>query len=862
MALSGDERMRGLEATIRRRDAALAAVSYAASKFLINADWDRDIQDVLARLGSAVEASRVYLFEGDHGSRGALCVRLRHAWVAEHVHPEREIPRMQEIDLAAAGLGRWKALERGDVIHGPLQSLLPSEQAYFASLGIRSIAAVPVVAANNWWGYLGFADDVNDREWSSSVLEALQAAAATLGAAIYRGFAEHRLTESEVRYRQLSDAAFEGVFIHDQGVVLECNSAIERLLRYEPGELIGKQMLDVVATPESRPIIIQRMYERSSDRYEVVVKRKDGTLMTGEITGRDTMYKGRLARVTTVHDVTDHKKTEEMIRRRERQLADAQTIAHVGSWDWEIATNELTGSDELYRIYGFEPDSRLAPGLILERVHPEDVDVVRATIDAAVMHGTPFSLEHRIVRPGDDVRYFHVEGRVVRDDNGRPLRIHGTGQDITDRHEAEFIARRLTEEHAARVAAEAAERRAAFLAEASHVLGASFDYKTTLMTLTRLVVPELADYCTVDILDRDGTSKRVGAAHVDPSKEHLLWDVTRWVRPGQPMIEHLRRALIDGRTTLIPEFTDAMITPLLIDEEHATIVWQIPPRSVVAVPLKVSGKVIGAMVVYMSESDRRYGPQDVSHIEELAQRAALAVENARLFQEAEQATGARDRMLGVVAHDLRNPLHTILMATNSLDEGLEPGSMPQRQVAMVNRAGERMNRLIQDLLDVQQMDSGRLEIELRPVPARALLVDAHEMLRPLAEKDGLSLTLDVARPLPVIQADAHRVQQVLSNLVGNAIKFTPKGGSILLRGDELPGEVRFQVADTGPGIAADQLPHVFGQFWQASRTDRRGIGLGLAIAKGIVESHQGQIWVESVLGQGTTFFFTLPVNAS
>jgi signal transduction histidine kinase len=180
---------------------------------------------------------------------------------------------------------------------------------------------------------------------------------------------------------------------------------------------------------------------------------------------------------------------------------------------------------------------------------------------------------------------------------------------------------------------------------------------------------------------------------------------------------------------------------------------------------------------------------------------------------------------------------------------------------MVNRAGERMSRLIQDLLDVQRMDSGRLEIERRPVSARALLVDAHEMLRPLAEKEGISLTLAVPPELPTISADPNRLHQVLGNLVGNAIKFTPKHGSILLRGEEVEGEVRIEVSDTGPGISADQLPHVFGQFWQASRTDRRGIGLGLAIAKGIVESHDGRIWVESVLGEGSSFFFTVPVDA-
>jgi PAS domain S-box-containing protein len=858
-ALTGDERMRGLEATIRRRDAVLAAVSHAATRFLLHVDWDQDIRDVLARLGSAAEASRVYLFEGIHGEGRALRVRLRNEWVAAQVRPMGDLPELQEIDLAAVGLRRWEVLERGDVIHGPLDSMPATEREYFARLGIRSIAAVPVLAANSWWGYLAFTDDVYDREWSASVLEALQAAAATLGAAIYRGQAEERLTESEARYRQLSEAAFEGVFIHEQGIMLEYNDAISRLFGYDAEELLGKNIIDLGATPESRNIIIERMRARSTERYEVVVTRKDGTLITVEITARDTMYKGRPARVTTVHDVTEHKKTEAMIRRRERQLAEAQAIAHVGSWDWVIASNKLTGSEELYRIYGFESAVPLRAGAILERVHPDDIDVVRAALDGATRDGTPFSVEHRIVRPGNDVRYFHVEGRVELDGAGVPVRMYGTGQDVTERHEAEVVERHLAEEQARRAAAEIAERKAAFLAEASQVLGASFDYQTTLMSLTRLVVPDLADYCTIDILGREGGFERVGVAHVNRQKEQLLWDIVRYVRPGTRMVEHLHKALVDGENTFVPEINDAMLDAAQIDEAHGKILAQIRPKSLIAVPLKASGKIVGAMSVYMSESDRRYVPQDVDHLEELARRAALAVENARLFQEAEQATAARDQMLGVVAHDLRNPLQTILTASHLLDEGLAPGSLPQRQVAMVNRAGERMNRLIQDLLDVQRVAGGQLEVDLRPVSAHSMLLDAHEMLRPLAEKEGLSLTIDVVSVSATVTADQNRVQQVLSNLVGNAIKFTPKGGSILLRGEDTTDEVLFQVADTGAGIAADQLPHVFGQFWQASRTDRRGIGLGLAIAKGIVESHGGRIWVESALGLGSSFFFTLPI---
>src|SRR5688572_9378825 len=196
--------VRGLEATIRRRDAVLAAVSYAAAHFLGPADWDRDVREVLGRLGSAAEVSRVYLYEAYRDDHDALRARMCHEWVAAGASTLADHPAMRDIEVASVGLTRWGALRRGDVIHGPLAALLPSERAYFASLGIRSIATMPVFAGETQWGFAGFADDVDDREWSRSVLEALQAAAATLGAAIYRKHTEEQLRQSEERYRRLT----------------------------------------------------------------------------------------------------------------------------------------------------------------------------------------------------------------------------------------------------------------------------------------------------------------------------------------------------------------------------------------------------------------------------------------------------------------------------------------------------------------------------------------------------------------------------------------------------------------------------------------------------------------------------------
>ena len=239
----------------------------------------------------------------------------------------------------------------------------------------------------------------------------------------------------------------------------------------------------------------------------------------------------------------------------------------------------------------------------------------------------------------------------------------------------------------------------------------------------------------------------------------------------------------------------------------------------------------------------------------------------RMYEEARQSVEAREEVLKIVSHDLRNPLGTIAMSTQFLLE--EPGlpeAMRVKQLKAIKRAGERMNRLIQDLLNVARMEAGRLVVEPRRIEVSAIVAEALEQLRPLAADKGIVLSGEAVpdetgAPLPAVHADVDRVLQVISNLVGNAIKFTPSGGRVTIRAERAFGlaeKVRLSVSDTGSGIPPDQLPHIFGRFWQANKADRRGIGLGLAIAKGIVEAHGETIWVESRVGEGTTFYFTLP----
>jgi PAS domain S-box-containing protein len=515
----------------------------------------------------------------------------------------------------------------------------------------------------------------------------------------------------------------------------------------------------------------------------------------------------------------------------------------------------LDANPSIARIFGYELSEVIGRNVLEFVPDPEEQNRVRENMRADV--GGPYEINARR-RDGSMIaieviaRSAPYQGRLVR---------VATIRDITERKKLEAQTRELMREQAARAEAEAAQERSAFLAEASKVLGTSFDYHTTLEQLARLAVPRIADYCVVDVVEGDAGFERLGVAHVDPAKEMLLRQETHFAAGVVSRDHPVVRVITEAKPWLVREVDPTVVHASALNETHLRILEDVAPRSLMSVPLVASGRVLGALTLVASESGRRYGDDDLALAEELARRAALAVDNARLFSEAQQATRARDEMLAVVAHDLRNPLNTMSMSASLLLESVTASerAIEHKQLTIMRRAAERMSRLIQDLLDVKRIEQGRLSVDPRPEVLATMIRDAVEILRPLAAAQALTLESEIPDELPRVLADPARIQQVLSNLVGNAIKFTPRGGSITLRARPDGSEVCITVIDTGSGIPADQLPHIFGRFWQGKRTDKRGIGLGLAIARGIVEAHQGRIWVESRVGEGSAFYFTVPV---
>lgn len=393
-----------------------------------------------------------------------------------------------------------------------------------------------------------------------------------------------------------------------------------------------------------------------------------------------------------------------------------------------------------------------------------------------------------------------------------------------------------------------------FLVEAASVLASSLDYEETLAAVAQLAVRSLADFCVIDVV-QDGEIRRLQATHADPDKAALMRELLEFpLDRGRP---HLSLEALDkGTPLLVPEVTEAMLESVTQGPEHRRVLKALQPRSLIVLPMIARERVIGVMLCV--SSSRSYEEDDLALAERLARLASLEVENAEHHRDLQRALRERDRVLGVVAHDLRNPLNVIAMSAELLRDLPLSEERRVRQLGVILDSATRMDRLIQDLLDVARMEGDRLQLRRQSHDPEVLAREAVDLNAARAADKSLHLNVASTGLAPPVWADRDRILRVLSNLIENAVKFTAEGGRIEVRVEEAEQGARFTVADTGLGIASDELPHLFKPFWQARGGSGEGAGLGLAIARGIVEAHGGRIWAESVPGEGSTFHFTIP----
>jgi PAS domain S-box-containing protein len=400
-----------------------------------------------------------------------------------------------------------------------------------------------------------------------------------------------------------------------------------------------------------------------------------------------------------------------------------------------------------------------------------------------------------------------------------------------------------------------------FLGRVSDLLASSLDYRTTAQSIASLCAGSQADYCIVHV-EEGGRIHALGSAHAQPARQEIVRGMMRRF-PVDPEGHHpVMRTLRTGDAQLLPEVDEAVLADMAQGDEHLEMLRDLGLASMLVVPLQARGRTVGALTLARTAGGAPpYGPDDVEPARELARRAALAVDNARLYEEARQAAGARDEVLAVVSHDLRNPLHAVLLASTVLEDFSAPEQWTDRdrqQLRVIRRSAEQMTGLIQDLVEVIAMETGAPALHRERLAAAPLPAGVAELFQAQADEKGVRLLCESDPDLPLVEADRGRLLQVFSNLVGNALKFTPRGGTVTLRAAASDGAVRFSISDTGPGMPPEHLAHVFDRFWRARKGERGGLGLGLAIARGIVEAHGGRIWAESTVGEGSTFHFTVP----
>ena len=506
-----------------------------------------------------------------------------------------------------------------------------------------------------------------------------------------------------------------------------------------------------------------------------------------------------------------------------------------------------------------------------EGVHADDLERYLDTYMTAFGARRPFRMDYRLRRHDGEYRWMLDSGVPRFGADGAFVGYVGSSFDITEIKQAEAERSALLDrERAARRALERAHRRAAFLVDTTTRLSATLEYETVLATVTRLAVPELADWCLTHVIEADGSVRCAAVAHADPGAEPLARELLQ-TAPALHRCQPVRDVLATGQAAFLPDPLPERAVEAAGNGDQARLLERLDARALIVVPLIARGRTLGTMT-FVASGARRFETSDLAQAEDLARRAALAADNARLYQEAQQAIAeareavqAREAFLARASHELRTPLTSALGTIRMLRKSADSLAEPARSLLDVaNRNLGAMADLINDLLDVSKLASEREPLVRSRVELSTAVAESLEVVAAQAREKGVALRAAVPSGL-ALQADPRKLEQVLVNLLANGVKFTPAGGEVWVEARQDDSEhVVIRVCDTGEGIAQTDLETIFEPFVQAGpREPRRprGTGLGLTICRQIVTQHGGAIWAESDgPGRGSAFVVRLPAT--
>jgi PAS domain S-box-containing protein len=812
------------EEALSRRDAVLQAIGFAAERFLKSDDWAAALPDVLERLGTASSAGRVYVFENVPLEDGRLGMRLYRQWFGSGT---AEVGGGVTTLAYDDGFERWRSvLSGGRELHGLTRDFPEHERPHLEGEGVLSQIVVPVSVGDDWWGFIGFDDYATERVWPAAEVEALKAAADTLGAAIGRTRAEHQRREEQAARQQLElrtsavlASALEAIVTMDErGRIVDFNPAAERMFGYALEDVVGESLAEILIPPELRErhrAGFMRFLENGEPailgkHLEVEALRADGERLPIELTVTKVQMPGTTLFTGFIRDLTERRTAEQQLREAEQRyrtlVENLPAATYIDLVD-DVSTT-LYVSPQIESIWGYTQQEWTAdPDIWIDALHPEDRERI---LEAVARHnglGEPFEIEYRFRAKDGRWTWVGDHATVVRDDQGTAAFSQGAMFDVTERRQAEDQLREAEERYRAIV---------------EHVPAAIYVDVPDGSMQSRYVSPQIEQImgCTpeefitepelwLDLMADEQQREELRATYVDAIRER---------RPSWTGEYLIRRK--DGREVWVHDETT------FVTDEHGE-------------PLFLQG-------VLYDVTERKLAERALRESE---QREREAAERLRVIDE------MKNTFLAAVSHELRSPLTSILGLSLTLEQQELPVSEQQELLGRLALNARKLDRLLKDLLDIDRLSRGIVTPMVRPSDLASIVGRTVESLDVLDQRSILLQTEPVTVPV-----DAPKIERIVENLVMNAVRHNEPDVGIWVRVWPQDGGAVIAVEDDGPGVPLELRHEIFEPFRQGptSSAHAPGTGIGLSLVAMFADLHGGRAWVEDREGGGASFRVFLP----
>lgn len=648
-------------------------------------------------------------------------------------------------------------------------------------------------------------------------------------------------TKEEQRLLALIEHGFDAIaLINPVGKILYASPSTKHVLGYEPSEFVGMNGFKLVH-PRDLPFVMKSlamiMRKRGATAsVEVEVKRKSGRWIWVEVIGTNLLTDPQVgAIVANFRDITERKQiTQE--RARLASIVDSSDHAiisktlegHITSWN--KAAEKLFG----YSI-------KEATGKHISIIIPPQLRREEEAITRKLKKG--IRIEHiESLRMKKDGSRVHISLSIspIKDSKRNIIGTSDIIRDITERKAIEF--------------------NTTFLAEASKILFSSLDYKTTLNNVAKLAVPKIADWCAVYMKKNKGV-EIIALAHSNPKQIKVAQELFKKYPTDLNANAGVAGVLKSGKTEFYPVVTHEMIKKTAKNKEHLRLMETINFVSLIICPLIVHHHTAGTIIFVSSTQKKHFTKTDVSVAEELAHRAAIAIENASLYTDAQKAINLRDSFISLASHELKTPVTSLKMYTQALNRQFEKrgDTNLQSYFEKIDQQTDKLTRLVNDLLNVSKIQHGKLEFTFETININEVVKETVDALQEITRKHKIIIEGKIKEK---VYADQYRIYQVLTNLLTNAVKYSPHADRIIVRLMSKKDEAVVTVQDFGIGIETNQQDKIFNQFYRVISPEEKtypGLGMGLFISSEIIKRHGGSIIVESSIGYGSQFSFTLPL---